>query len=308
MAKAPATPRRRPRPGGKGGARKSAAKARDARRGSPSAKRPKASDAPTRRAESVRGAQSVGHRWWPQYDSQRPHVRLGFLWFVVLVGSLLGGALTFAIPYAAAAALGAAQAARAWRREGFRPHVPVAMAVAAGLPVLTALSTRGAGAAILIGVAASVLVAGGSVRTILRDAGCTIRCWLPVGLAAASAVAIARIDLGAAVALVVLISAYDCGDYIVGADARWPIIGTLAGMAAVAVLSFSLYVIAIPPFGGADVFVFGAALALFAPLGQIAASLSLPDGRVLASGVRRLDTLLLVGPVWIGLLMWYPLD
>jgi len=235
-------------------------------------------------------------------------VRLGLLWFVVLVASLVGGALTFAVPYAAAAGLGAAQAARAWRRAGLRPHVGVGVAIAAGLPVATALSTRGVGAAVLIGVAASVLAAGGSVSTVLRDAGCTIRCWLPVGIAAASAVAIARIDLGAAVALVVLVSAYDCGDYLVGADARWPIIGTLAGAAAVAVLSFSLYVVAIPPFGGADVFVFGAALALCAPLGQIAASFSLPDGRVLASGVRRLDTLLLGGPVWVGLLMWYPLD
>jgi hypothetical protein len=346
VAPAPATPRRRPRRSGstaskssrrssnRGRASKSgaattktqptrspssttpstskpAAKARTGSKGT-SKKASSSGDATKaqakKRKESTEAPGVGGHRWWPQYDSERPHVRLGFLWFVVVLVSLVGGAPAVAVPYAVAAALGAAQAVKAWRRVGQRPHLAAAVGTASAMPLATAVTSRGAGAAILIGAAASVLVIPGSVRVLLRDAGCTIRCWLPAGLAAASVVAVARLDIGAAVALVILVSAYDCGDYVVGADARWPIIGTLAGAAAVGVLSFSLYVVALPPFGGPPVFVFGAALALLAPLGQIAASFSLPDGRLLASGLRRLDTLVLAGPAWVALLTWYPLD
>jgi hypothetical protein len=259
-------------------------------------------------AESIDWTRAPGRRWWPRYDSQRPHVRLGILWFVVALGFVGGGPLIFAVPYAAAAALGAAQAARAWRRVGHRPSVPVAAAAAAAAPFAAAVTPRGAGIAVLAGTAASVLLAGGRTGVFLRDAGCTIRCWLLLGVAAACVVSIARADLGAAFAFVLLASAYDCGDYLVGVDARWPIVGTLAGMAAVGVLSYSLFVVALPPFGGVAVFVFGAALAVLAPLGQIAGSWVLPDGRALASGVRRLDAVLLAAPAWLVLLESYPLD
>jgi hypothetical protein len=328
VAPAPATPRRRARRTSssasktsrratnrgrstKGGTPATTSKGRSSKRAATTKAKDKSAGAKTKtpqRRESTDAPGSEGHRWWPQYDSTRPHVRLGFLWFLVVLGSLAGGAPAVAIPYAGAAALGAAQAAKAWRRVGQRPNVRVAALVALAMPLATAVTSRGAGAAILVGTAASVFVVPGSVPVLLRDAGCTVRCWLPAGLAAASVVAVARLDIGAAVALVILVSAYDCGDYIVGADARWPVIGTLAGAAAVAVLSFSLYVVALPPFGGVPVFVFGGALALLAPLGQIATSLALPDGRLLASGLRRLDTLVLAGPAWVALLTWYPLD
>jgi hypothetical protein len=78
-------------------------------------------------------------------------------------------------------------------------------------------------------------------------------------------------------------------------------IGFLAGAAAVGVLTFSLFVVALPPFGGSGVVPYGLAAAVLAPLGQIAASYVLPDGRALASGLRRLDSVLLVGPAWLVL-------
>jgi hypothetical protein len=54
------------------------------------------------------------------------------------------------------------------------------------------------------------------------------------------------------------------------------------------------------------VFVFGGFAALLCPLGQIAASAVLPRAEVRAPALRRLDSLLLLGPAWpilVGLLL-----
>lgn len=237
----------------------------------------------------------------PEVDSRRPHVRLGILWFLVVGVSFVGGPVGLAIPYAATAAVGGAQTAHAWRRAGRGPNLGVAAAAAAGLPLSAALWWRGTGAGVLVAVGASVVVATGPVGRLLADAGCTVRSWLFIGCAAASMIEVHRVDPSAALALFLLVSAFECGDYLMGADNRWPVVGTVAGMAAVAVLSFSFFVVALPPFGGPEVFVFGAAVAVLAPLGQVAASLVLPDGRAVASGLRRLDSLLLAGPAWLVL-------
>jgi hypothetical protein len=257
------------------------------------------------RPESDAWLTADGRRWLPVLDSQRPHVRLGVLWFLVELAALVAGSFSLvllAVPYAATAAIGAMQVARAWRRVGYRPKMVVAALCAAAMPVAAGAAEYGLGVAVLAATAASVLVTGGGMLLLLRDAGCLVRSWLFVGLAAASVVGIARVDLGAAVALVLLWAAYDCGDYLMGADARWPAIGTLGGMAAAGVVTFWLYVLAFPPFGGAEVLVYAVPFVVLAPLGQVAASMVLPDGRALASGLRRFDAVLLAGPVWMALL------
>jgi hypothetical protein len=226
----------------------------------------------------------------------------------VAIAALVLGLPALAVVFAAPAALGAAQTARAWRLAGERPQVLVAAACAALLPLSVTFGSWGLGAGVLVATAVSVTAAPGPGSQVVAVAAATIRSWLLVGLAAASVVALARIDLGAAVALVLLVSAFDCGDYLVGVDARWPAVGTMAGIAAVAVVTFALFVVVMPPFGGAPVAVFGAAVALLAPLGQVAGSAVLPDGRALASGLRRLDSYLLTGPAWLVLLAVVPLD
>jgi hypothetical protein len=222
--------------------------------------------------------------------------------------SFVGGPLGVAVPYGGAAALAAAQIARAWQRAGRRPSLAAAAGVAPLLPLLAAYASWGLGAAILIGVAVSVAVAAGDSRGILADGGTTVRSWFFVGSAAASVVVITHMDLGAGLALVLLTSIYDCGNYLVGSESRWPAVGIVAGALAVGVMTFSLFVVALPPFGGGSVVLFGVATAVLAPLGQILASYVLPDGRALASGLRRLDSVLLVGPAWLVLFAMVPLD
>lgn len=235
-------------------------------------------------------------------------MRLGVAWFVVVLPCLVIGPLLLAVPYGVAAGLGAAQAARAWQRVGARVDLRVAAVAAATLPLGAALADWGLGAAVLVATAGSVALVAGGGRAVVATGGLTVRCWLPVGLAAAAPVALARSDTGAALALVLLVSAYDAGDYLFAADARRGWIGVLGGAAAVGVLGFSLFVVALPPFGGAPVLGFAAAVAVLAPLGQVVASWVLPDGRAVASGLRRLDSLILAGPAWLLLLHLVPLD
>lgn len=245
-------------------------------------------------------------RLLPHPDSSRPHVRLGLLWFAAVIGGLALGLVAVGVVYGLAALVAGAQTARARRDRARRPSQPVAALAAFAVPVALGFFDWGAGAAVLVGVAVSVAIAPGSWPRVVAEAGDTITCWLFAGLAAASVVAALRIDLGAAIALVLLVSAYEAGDYLVGVDTRWPVVGTVAGTAAVLVMGSILAIVQIPPFGGPSVLVFAVALAVLSPIGQIVASILVPGDDALSSGLRRLDSLLVGGPVFVAMLWLYP--
>ena len=57
-------------------------------------------------------------------------------------------------------------------------------------------------------------------------------------------------------------------------------------------------IIKAPPFDGTLVWVFGAAALVLCPLGQVAASWLLPDATTRAGALRRLDSMLLLAPLW----------
>ena len=173
--------------------------------------------------------------------------------------------------------------------------------MAGGIALGASLGPGGAGAAVLVGTAAALVVAvtdASSRQPIVSDAGWTIQCALPVGLAATSMVLLTRLDQGSAIALLLLVSAYETGDYLVGSGAGNPFEGPLAGVAAVAVVTFVVSTFGITAFDVGQAWLFGALVALLAPLGQLLASAVLPSAAAPASGLRRLDSLLLAGPVW----------
>lgn len=268
-----------------------------------------------REAAAERSAAAENPRWKPgdrrqllaRSDVDRPHMRLAFLWAVLVVVALALGPLATAAAYGVTAGIAAMQSAIAWKRAGRNPNRVVAGTVALAVPIATGAAEWGLGVAILVGVAVSVFKSAGSSAEVVRDGATTVRCWLFASLASASVVAAYHYNVWAAVSLVALAASYDAGDYIFGADSRHRWLGLVAGSCAVAAVSFSLWVIQIAPFGGDPVFLFAAALILTAPLGQVVASFVLPDGRALASGLRRLDTLIVAGPVWVLLLWYYPL-
>jgi hypothetical protein len=228
------------------------------------------------------------------YDIEGPRVRLGMGWFVLAVGGLAIGPIGVAAVYGLTAAIAAAQTARAWRRarRGERPNDAVAAACAVALPVAAIVSTPFLGLALLVVV--GVCIGTGGPRAGVR----TLQCAIWPGAAAAALVVTDRFEPWAAAALVLVASAYEVGDYLVGSGARNALEGPVAGAAAVLVVQFGVSAIGLPPFELPDGLGFAVAAAILCPLGQLVASLVLPSARAPASALRRLDSLLLLAPLW----------
>ena len=196
-----------------------------------------------RKARSDR-SRRLQRRYVAPHDVQGPKVRLGIGWFLLAVTALAIGPLPAAVVYGLVAAVAAAQTARAWRRRrspAERPNEAIAAAIAGAMGLGATLGAGGAGLAVLAGVALACVAASGDIRSanrITTDAGWTLQCALPVGFVAASMVLLARLDQGSAIALLLLVSAYEVGDFIVGSGARNPYEGPAAGASAIVVITF----------------------------------------------------------------------
>ena len=114
---------------------------------------------------------------------------------------------------------------------------------------------------------------------------------------------LAYADMGAMVLLLLLVSAYETGDYLMGAEADGILEGPLSGMAAVLVMTFALSVLQLGPFETRVAWVFGALVAVLAPLGAILASAIAPSAADAGTALRRLDAWIVVTPVWAWLLL-----
>jgi hypothetical protein len=256
-----------------------------------------------------RGRRRPAPRYAVVYDIDGPRVRLGLLWFLVAVVALAIGPLPTALVYGATAAIAAAQTARVRRGTGVRPSAVVAAGMAGAMTVGACLGAGGAGLAILGGVATALGAAArdsGTARRAVGGAGWTIQCALFAGLAAMSMVLLARLDQGSAIALLLLVSAYETGDYIVGSGADNPYEGPAAGLCAIVVITFIVSTLPISTLGFGEAWLFGGLVAVLAPLGQLFASALLPEAGAPASALRRIDSLLLAAPVWcwgVGLVL-----
>ena len=134
-----------------------------------------------------------------------------------------------------------------------------------------------------------------------------MRCGVFVGVTGAMPVLVYRSNVVAAVVLVVLVSAYEMGDFLNGSEARGLFAGPIAGILCVGVVAFAIGVIVpifeIDPFeSAAHAWILGALVAVLCPLSQLAASLLLPRAAARAPALRRLDSYLLTGPAWLWLL------
>jgi hypothetical protein len=240
----------------------------------------------------------------PRVDG--PHGRLGVAWFVVAVAACSLGAMPVGLLFGGLAAVAALQTSVAWRQVGHADDRFVAGGAALVVGLAAVLGTALAGLAIIGGVVVSILaavVSPGRDEPVVVRAGRTVRTWVIPALAAASVVAIARVDVAAAVILLVLVSGYEIGDYLVGTGANGMIEGPIAGMAAVLVLTFTEAVFQLGPFDARAAWVFGGLVAVLAPLGAPLASALAPTATAKVPALRRLDAWLLVAPVWC-LLLW----
>jgi hypothetical protein len=253
------------------------------------------------RTTRAKRSQRLRRRYAVVYDIEGPKVRVGVLWFLVAAAALAIGPLPTAIAYGVVAAVAARQTARAWRRRRLRPNPVVAAGMAGATSLGACLGAGGSGLAVVGGVIAALVVATGDVKSphhVLADAGWTIQCALFPGLAAMSLVLLARLDQGSAIALLLLVSAYETGDYIVGSGASNPYEGPAAGLAAIVVVTFIVSTLPISTLSFGEAWLFGGMVGVLAPLGQLFASALLPDAGAPASALRRLDSLLLAGPAF----------
>ena len=238
------------------------------------------------------------------HDVNGPHVTLGCAWFVLAVLALVAGRFAIGLLYSLTASVAAFQAAFAWQKSGARPHRLAAGAGALGIGICGALATPLVGIAILGFVGVSMFFSYGIAA---RSRGrldpivmtsFTIRCGLFAGFAAACVGITARYSLTGAVGLVLIVSAYEVGDYIVGSGADNPYEGPVAGAAAIVVITFAITALGLKPFVFPGSFALAALAALLCPAGQLAASLILPKVDAAASALRRIDSLLVLAPVW----------
>jgi hypothetical protein len=298
------------------------APARGAKRGAKATgitKRPVASPARARGRTATtkgRGQRSGGSTWGRRlrqryavvYDTNGPRVRLGIAWFLVALVAIIVGPAGTAVVYGVAAAVAAAQLSRVWQKEGRASSETMASGGALLVALGGCFGAGGGGLGILAAVALAYVGSGdgASPGSRLGATGWTLQCALAPGLVALSMVLLTRLDEGSAVALLLLVSVYEIGDYLIGSSAKNPYEGPAAGIAAIVVITFIVSTLPVSSLEFGQAWLFGGAVAVLAPAGQLVGSALLPSAASPASALRRLDSLLLTPPLWawgVGLVL-----
>ncbi len=237
------------------------------------------------------------------YEIDGPRVRLGVAWFLGAMALTIGPSPALsALLFAVTAGLAARQLVQAWGAVSWQADVAAGLG---SVPVLAALvgGAKGLVGACVLGVVVAVGCAlapdgarmpGGSGRA----AAASILCFsLVPAVGAASFVLVRAHSATAAVVLLVVASAYEVGDFIVGSGGSTPIEGPLAGITTATLLALPLALVLVEPYDTGGVALLGFT-ALACPLGQLMASAVLPGAGAPAPALRRIDTLLLLAPLW----------
>ena len=229
----------------------------------------------------------------------RPHGRLGLAWALGTVSVVVAGPIWLALWMGATAAAAAAQTAGVWRERKERPLPVLAAAVALALPLAAVAGAPAINAALALALL-SMLVARLISQTLApaRDVALTLVVGVPVGLAAAAPVLLARLDARAALLLLASAAVYDAGAYLVGTGASSTWEGPVAGIAALVPLTLIAVLTFDPPFAESESLRLGLVAAVLAPFGPLAGSALLGDRNAPSPALRRIDSLLVMGPVW----------
>ncbi len=242
-------------------------------------------------------------------------MRWGLVWFAASLGAAVVARGLLALVMALAAGLAADQILRLRYDDeaaavGARPRgllsdprrLPAPLAAAA-LPLAAAAGTDTLAAAlpavvlvVLVQRLCTASVQPGHARA-LSDAALGAAVAVVVGLAAAAPVLAHRFGAQVAVVVLLLVCAYDVGDFLVGSGSATVWEGPAAGVAAVAVATFAISVVPLEPLDASAAYALGAITCVLAPLGPPAASLLTGNGRRPARFLRRLDSLLVIGPI-----------
>jgi len=235
-------------------------------------------------------------------DVRGPHARMALAWAVVTVTAAAVGRFELAAWLGAVALVAGGQVVRSWRTRPVRPTAPVVVFGAAAVPLGAAFGTVGlavaAGLVVVAALVAPLVVARAPRRRSRENPGLTLAFALGLGMAAAAPVIARQRGLLPALVLLTLVGVYDASAFVVGAGASNVWEGPLAGVAFVAAVTLLVAGVFVPPFTGVSPWVLGAVVAVLAPFGPVVGSLLLGDRDRPAQALRRLDSLLVAGPVW----------
>ncbi|CAN5604258.1 hypothetical protein BH10ACT3_BH10ACT3_19590 [soil metagenome] len=301
-------------------AKKSDAKKADAKKGrstkgdSPSKKQAKQSKAAATASSSAGSTQGRFARLLVAPDTAGPRVRMGVLWFLVALAAATSGRSWTAALWAVAAGLAGYQIVGVWQRgdveDGADPDAEVeglatggvfrlfAALGAAVMPVAASYSTGAAGLALIVVPLLAIVL-----HLVLGQrpgaAGPTVIGIVLPALAAISVVLAVRINLWAGLFVILAVSLYDAGSFLLGADAggRWE--GPVAGMLGALAVTFTMATFQSPPFDRTSAWVAGAVMAVTCPMGQWLASAFLPSATSRATALRRIDAYLIAGPAFV---------
>jgi hypothetical protein len=233
------------------------------------------------------------------HDSKGPHGRLGLLWEAATIAAAIAGAEFLAGWLGVTAFVGACQAVGARRAQGHKPVTAVAALTAIAVPAAALLGVEVAAAVVAASLAVSaVAVIATSSQRLVRDCVETFAIGATLGVAAASPVLLRADHIEAAFLLLAYAAFYDAGAYLVGTGASSVWEGPVAGVAALIPVTILSAVLLVPPFQSGTPVALGFLAAALAPLGQLAGSAVAGGGDVHAPGLRRLDSLIILGPIW----------
>ncbi len=233
------------------------------------------------------------------FDVNRPHGRIGLGWAAVTVVAVLAGRLSLALWLGLAAFVGASQTAAARRALGHRPPPALAALTSLGPPVaalyngwhLVATVAAGLGGALLV----RVLTPN---RNVARDLSLAVVIGIATGTAAGAVVVTRELGLGATFFLLACTAVYDAGAYLIGTGAGAPWEGPAAGMVGIMPVTILASVLLVPKFPAGGLILLGALAVVLAPLGPLLATALVGDRELDAPGLRRLDSLIVIGPMW----------
>lgn len=233
-----------------------------------------------------------------------PKVRLGILWFIAAVGSVIIGRWAVMVLWAAVAAVAAWQVSRAWANSpravnlpSWTPHLSAGAAV-----LLTAAATLGtslAGIALIlvpVSIVGVVMVSGRRPASAGAAAIGTVLASVP----AMSVILVARTETWAAIFLVVAVSFYDAGYFIGAAESSSRLEGPVTGGIGLLAVTFAASAFEAQPFDRATAWLAGVMILLACPLGQMLTSIELPRPDTEVPAMRRLDAYLVAAPLMLG--------
>ncbi len=265
----------------------------------------------------TREAKWAANRWAVPYFTDGPKLTFGVLWFVLLAGGALLGfnydnaavsSVAVALVTSVVAGLAGLQTGFAWF-----PKNPATRTWTAVAAFVTGISGFYGPWGVLIGLVLGFLILTvyliiyrGHRRSAAQLFDVLSRSAIPVGLASASLGAMAFRNLPVLIALILLVSAYEVGDFLVGSGAFNPVEGPMAGLIAAGVVAFFLFLIQPDPFSSETIIMFVVVAGICCIAGQYLASALLPRGNAWAPALRRLDSYLLAAPLWLLLLVLLP--